>query len=74
MPLPPTGEVQGLWRHWTQGIKHQMPHKTLSTTLVPVALGSRRLKENVEPGSQRDPRHQARLLDQAEREKTERRR
>ncbi|KAM8932533.1 putative protein FAM90A14 [Lycaon pictus] len=50
------------------------PIKHWGTTLIPVALGSRRLKENVEPGSQRDPRHQARLLDQAEREKTERRR
>ena len=29
LPLPPPGKVQGLWGLWTQGIKHQMPHKTL---------------------------------------------
>ena len=48
------------------------PIKHWGMTLVPVALGSRRLKENVEPWSQWDQWHQAGLLDQAEREKAER--
>ena len=50
------------------------PIKHWGMTLIPVALGSRRLKENVEPWSQWDQWHQAGLLDQAEREKEERRR
>ncbi|XP_038444985.1 protein FAM90A1-like [Canis lupus familiaris] len=45
------------------------PKKHWGPTLVPVALGSRRLKEKVEPWSERDQRDQAGLLNQAEREK-----
>ncbi|CAK7314875.1 Putative protein FAM90A5P [Vulpes lagopus] len=50
------------------------PIRHWGATLLPVALGSRRLKENVEPWSQPDQRHKAGLLNQAEREKVERRR
>ncbi|XP_038285585.1 putative protein FAM90A24P isoform X1 [Canis lupus familiaris] len=68
------GKVQGLRGIWKQGIKHQMPHKTLGCHPPPLGLGSKGLKENVEQWSQQDQRHQAEPLNQAEREKVERQR
>ena len=62
----------GVFGHKPSSIR--CPIKQWGVILLPVAFRSKRLKENVEPGSQWDQRHQAGLLDQAEREKAERRR
>ncbi|CAD7680736.1 unnamed protein product [Nyctereutes procyonoides] len=62
----------GVFGHKASSIR--CPIKHWGALLRPVAFGSKRVKENVEPGSQRDPKHLGGLLNQAEREKAGRRR